>query len=183
MPFQTAVSTQPRPAVAGDFCDANPRSSVQAGQGFGPGYSGLRAGANGVTIGAFAWWDTSTSVDPSTGPIFVNNAGAGQPTGFVHREQQGLITTYLSEAGMVIPAGMPVVLMDTGGYWMTNAGAGAATIGMKAFASLTTGAVSFAAAGGTVAGSIETRWRATSNGLVGELVRTTSTSVGPIGTV
>jgi hypothetical protein len=173
MPFQTLVSTQPRPAVAGDFADQNPRSSVDAGPG------ALRAGTNGVTIGAFAWWDTSTGVDvTSGGPILVNNAGAGTPTGFVHREQQGLITTYLSEAGMVIPAGMGVTLMDTGGFWMTNSGAGQATIGQKAFASLTTGAVSFAAAGGTVAGSIETKWRALSNGNVGELVRTTSVLSG-----
>jgi hypothetical protein len=177
MPFQTLVSTQPRPAVSGDYCDMNVRTSVDAGPG------ALRAGSNGVTIGCFAWWDTATGVDPSTGPIFVNNTGAGTPTGFVHREQQGLITTYLAEAGMVIPAGMGVTLMDTGGYWMQNAGPGNATIGQKAFANTTNGTVQFGAAGGTVAGCVETRWRALSNGLVGELVRTTATSLGPIGTV
>jgi hypothetical protein len=175
--MQRLVTTQPAPAVSGDFCDTNPRSSVDAGPG------ALRAGASGVTIGCFGWWDTTTGVDPSTGPIYVNNTGAGQPTGFVHREQQGLITAYLGEFGMVIPAGMGVTLMDSGGFWMLNSGAGAATIGQKAFANLTTGTVSFAAAAATVAGSIETRWRAVSNGLTGELVRTTSVSVGPIGTV
>jgi hypothetical protein len=172
MPMQGFVNTQPRPAVSGDFCDMNPRHSVDAGPG------ALRAGTNGVTIGRFAWWDTSTGVDPSTGPIYVNSTGSGAPTGFVHREQQGLITTYLTEAGMVIPAGMGVTLMSSGGYWMTNSGAGPATIGQKAYAITADGSIQFGAAGGTVAGGVETKWIAMSNGLTGELVRCTSQPLG-----
>ena len=63
MPFQTSVSTQPAPAVAGDFANGNPRFAVPAGPG------GLIAGAAGVTIGQAPWpatanWPVATR--PST---------------------------------------------------------------------------------------------------------------------
>jgi hypothetical protein len=167
--FQKVVTTQPAPAVAGDFCDANPRSSWDAGPG------GLVAGTNGVTVGAFAWLDTTGPVDANGVRTRVNNAGAGAPTGFVHREQQGLITLYLAFSGMLIPAGFGVTLMTTGGYWVVNNSAGASVVGQKAFASNTTGLVTgFAAAAGTVAGATETKYTCVSVGAVGELVKIVS---------
>src|ERR1700738_4595455 len=99
MNFQTFVSTQPSAAVAGDFADANPRWSVDAGHG------GLIAGPNGLVIGRFAWWNASL-IDPNGTPIVVNNTGSGPVTGFVHREQQGLITQYLADSSMDISTGI-----------------------------------------------------------------------------
>jgi hypothetical protein len=171
--MQKTVTTQPSPAVAGDFCDANPRSSFPAGPG------GLVAGTGGVTIGRFAWLDTAGPLDANGVRTRVLNAGSGAPTGFIHREQQGLITVYLAFSGMLIPAGFGVTLMTSGGYWVVNGGASASVLGQKAFASLTTGAViGFAAAAGTVAGAIETKYFAMSVGAAGELVKISSWPLG-----
>lgn len=140
MPFQKAVNTQPAPAVAGDFASANPRASVLAGPG------GLVAGPSGLVVGRFAWLSAS-QVDANDAPAIANNFGAGIVSGFVHREQQGLITTYLSESGMLIPAGFQATLMDAGDFWCVNSGAALAQVGMKAYANFADGTVTFAATG------------------------------------
>lgn len=141
--FQTAVSVQPAPAVAGDFASTNPRQSVLAGPG------GLVAGALGLTVGRFAWFQAAP-VDANSAPTIVNNFGFGLPAGIVHREQQGLITTYLANAGMLIPVGFAITLFKSADIWVKNDGSTQVLMGQKAFASLTTGQVSFAAAGATV---------------------------------
>lgn len=149
--FQTTVGTQPAPAVAGDFCDTNPRSTVNAGSG------GFVAGAAGVIVGRFGW-ASYEGIDPDNAPTIVNGFGAGAPTGFVHREQQALITTYLASSSLVVPEGFGVTLFNEGGFWVKNDGSTQATIGMKAYANNETGAVSFAATGSpgtaTITGSI-----------------------------
>jgi hypothetical protein len=134
MPFQTQVNVYQAPAIAGDYADTNPRFSVAAGQGQ------LVAGAAGVTVGRFAWWDAATNTT-------VLNSGTGAPTGFVHREQQALITTYLAESGNLIPAGLPLTLLSGGAFWVTNSGTNSAVVGMKAYANYATGLVTFAATG------------------------------------
>lgn len=138
--FQTQVQVQPAPAVAGDFSDANPRWSVNAGPG------GLVAGPNGVTVGRFAWWSASV-LDPNGTPAIVNNTGSGPVTGFVSRRQQALITTYLADASMLIAAGFDVTLMSGGGFWAKNDGATEALVGQKAYANFADGKVTFAATG------------------------------------
>jgi hypothetical protein len=137
--FQVGVNVQPAPAVAGDFASSNPRYSVLAGPG------GLVAGSSGVTIGAFAWL-SSSSIDQDSAPTIVNNFGSGPVGGFVHREQQGLITTFLSDATMSIPSGFPLTLMSGGDYWVKNSGATEAVPGQYAYANLANGLASFAAA-------------------------------------
>lgn len=149
--FPNQVNVQPSPAVAGDFCDTNPRSTVDAGPG------GLVAGPAGVTIGRFAWF-LNTQFDINDTPQQVANTGSGAPAGFVHRAQQGLITAYLQASGMLIPAGFPVTLFSSGGFWAKNDGTTEALLGQYAYANFADGRVSFAAAGspntGTVTGSI-----------------------------
>jgi len=145
--FQTSVSTQPAPAVEGDFASANPRFTVDAGQG------ALVAGLAGVTIGRFAWLDYAT-IDNDGAPGTVNSFGTGAPAGFVHREQQGLITAFLTPNGMLIPPGKEVTLHNGGDFWVKNNGTTAAVPGLKAYADNSSGAVSFAATGGTGTGSI-----------------------------
>lgn len=166
MTFPTSVSYAPAPAVEGDFCDANPRSTVNAGPG------GLVAGPNGVTVGRFAW---ATSPNDANGaPAVVSNTGTGAPTGFLHREMQGIITTFLAETSNVVPSGFPITLFKSGGFWVLNRGSDAATIGMKAFANNTDGTVTFAAAGATVAGSTETKFICMSPGAQNTLIKISS---------
>lgn len=137
--FQTAVGYQPSPAVAGDFASANPRATFNAGQ------FGLVAGANGVTIARFAWASYS-GIDNDNAPSIANNNGSGPVSGFVHREQQGLNVTYLSDASMAVQPGFPVTLFTEGDFWVKNDGSGQALVGQYAYADFATGKVSFAAA-------------------------------------
>lgn len=138
--FQTSVAVQPAPAVLGDFADSNPRASVQAGP------RGLVAGSLGVYVGRFAWLSKS-SLDGDNAPSVVNNFGSGPVAGLVHREQQGLITTYLQQSGLIVPAGFPITVLSAGGIWIKNDGATAVQAGMKAYANFADGKATFAATG------------------------------------
>lgn len=142
MGFPTQVNVQAAPAVVGDWCDRNPRYFVDAGAG------AFVAGTSGVLIGRFAWADSSN--------LTVSNFGAGAPTGYVHREQQALITNYLADNSMMIPPGMGVTLTSSAGVWALNAGASTSAIGQTAFASNSTGQVQFGSnwTGASVTGSI-----------------------------
>jgi len=141
--FQNQVFVQPAPAVAGDFATANPRFTVNAGAG------GIIAGLSGLTVGLFAWLQLAP-VDADNAPAVANNFGLGAVAGFVGRHQQGLITTYLANAGMLIPAGFNVFLYSGGDFWVRNDGSTFAAFGQKAYANLNTGKVNFAATGSTL---------------------------------
>lgn len=144
--FQTQVGAAPAPAVAGDFASMNPYYSVDVGAG------GFVAGAAGCIVGRFAW--ANPGAEDSDGfPSTVTNTGAGAPTGFVHRHQQGLLTTYLVGASMTIPAGFQMALMKGGDFWVKNDGLAAAVPGMKAFVNFADGTAYFAAAGATPTGA------------------------------
>lgn len=144
MGFQTQVNLQQAPAVAGDFASTNPRASVIAPEG------GFVAGAGGVNVATFAWVQ-------SNGTTLLNADASAAPDGFVPREQQALIVTYLAEAGNNIPVGFGVTLMRTGDYWFTP-NVNAAVKGQKVFAKLTDGTTRTGAAGATIAGYVETNF-------------------------
>lgn len=171
--FQSQVSVTPAPGVEGDFCNANPRFTVAAGPG------ALVAGAAGVTVGRFAW--AYAPVDVDGGPSVVTNVGAGPVTGFVGRNQQGLITTYLADASLVIPAGFGLWLYNGGDFWVKNNGSTAAVIGQKVFATLANGQASFAAAGsipgggsGASASIAAETWSATLSTISGDILDTSA---------
>lgn len=172
--FQQTVNQNQAPAVAGDFCSTNPRSSVLTVPG------GFVAGAAGVTVGTFAW------VDYDATDRLVNNFGIGAPTGFVHREQQGLITTYLAQTSNLVPGGFPVTLFDAGDFWVLNSGSNAVTRGMKAYANYANGLVTFAATGApatgaSVTGSIAANATSTFTASIAEQVMTvTAQAAGTI---
>lgn len=136
MSFQTVVNVTPAPAVAGDFASANPNASVVAGPG------ALVAGSGGCNVGVFGWADANG---------LVTNAGSGAPTGFVHRDNNALITTWLAESSMNIPEGQPVTLMSAGDFWAKTGTV--ATVGQKVFATYGTGAITTGAAGSSPAGA------------------------------
>lgn len=159
MPFQGAVNLANPIAVAGDFATANPRSTVYAGE------AGLVAGPLGVTVGKFAWVLPSPLAD-SNGTIVTNyGEGAVAPAGFIHREQQALITQFLAEFSMLVPQGFPVVLHN-GGDFFAVANGQAAVPGSQVFARFSDGAVFIGAApaGATATGSIGATFTATATG-------------------
>lgn len=161
MGFQTQVNIEPAAAVAGDFASANPRSTVLAGPG------ALVAGEDGVLVGRFAWADEDG---------VVSNSGTGKPTGFVHREQQGVITIWLMEASMQIPAGLGVTLHNLGDFFAQTTTA--ATALQKVFASNLNGSIAVGAAGATIADHTETDWYAATTGAANSLIKITSTNLG-----
>lgn len=175
--FPNQVSTQPAPAVAGDFCDTNPRATVDAGPG------GLVAGPAGVTVGRFAWF-LDTSFDVNDTPQQVANTGTGPVTGFVHREQQGLITTYLAASGMLIPQGFPVTLFSAGGFWCKNDGTTQVILGNKAYANYADGRVTFAATGspttGSCTGSIGVQTVSFTGSISGSILTVSAVSAGTL---
>jgi hypothetical protein len=193
--FQSQVNVSQAPGVIGDYCDKNPRYSFDAGPG------GLVAGANGCTVGHFAW--ATFPPDGDGTPSLVNSFGLGAPSGFIHREQQGLIVNYLASSGLTIQSGFGVTLMIGGGFWTYNNGATQAQNGQKAFANINDGSVSFAAPGtvsgggsGATASIAAETWSATLSTLVGNILNTSGgvvtgdiypgsyiTSSGVVGTV
>jgi hypothetical protein len=154
MGFQTTVNQYQAPAVEGDFCSANPRASVIAGPG------AFTAGAGGAIVGRFAWADANGAV---------TNAGSGVPTGFIHRDMQALITTWLGAASLVIPQGVAMTLHRSGDFWVKSLTT--ATVDQKVFASNTDGTTKTGAAGATIAGYTETAWFVDSAGAANELVK------------
>jgi hypothetical protein len=149
MSFQTAVYSRQAPGLAGDFASDNPRDFYPAGPG------GLVAGASGVTIGNFAWVSPS-HIDWDSGGTDLNSFGTGPVSGIVHRQQVGQITTFLAEAGLVIPAGNIVSLLTGGDVWLKNSAATLAQSGMKAYAAFLTGAVTFGWTGAPTASASAT---------------------------
>lgn len=180
--FQSQVGVQPAVGVEGDFANANPRYSVNVGQG------GFVAGPAGVTIGRFAWAVNPPDNDGT--PSIVNSSATGllsggQPFGFVGRNQQGLITTYLADAGMVIPAGFGLTLFAAGSFWVKNNGTTQALLNQRAFARFADGAIIFANTGTTplsasVTGSIGPQTVSFTGAISGALL-TASAVTGTIG--
>jgi hypothetical protein len=142
--FQTSVQVQPSVAIAGNFASANVRTSVNAGDG------ALVAGANGLVIGNFAWFD------PYTGQAGNNYLPLSQQGvqitgyGFVANELQGTIATWFNGYANTILAGQAVTLFSDGDFWAKSVTA--ATRGQAVFARLTDGAIMTAAGGTVVAG-------------------------------
>jgi hypothetical protein len=141
--FQTRVNLTPAPAVEGDFASANPRSTVLAGPG------GLVSGSAGVTVGKFAW------IGPDFRTVDSFATAPAAPDGFVHREQQALITVFLAEATMLVPEGFPVTLHNTGDFWAKNLGPGALAKGATVYAGFADGGIySSAPVGASATGAI-----------------------------
>jgi len=129
MGFPKQVNVQGAPAVLGDFCDANPRATVDAGAG------AFVSGSNGVTVGRFAWADLSN--------LTVSNTGQGAPTGFLRRDQKSIITQYLADNSLTLAAGFPITPFNEGGFWVYNNGTTTSAIGNTAYASFSDGTISF----------------------------------------
>jgi hypothetical protein len=175
--FQTQVGVNLAPAVEGDFASANPRYTFLAGPG------GLISGPSGTYVGRFAW-TSSRRLDGDNAPADLNNYGSGPPHGFVHREMQGLITTFLTEGGLWVPPAYPMTLFTHGDFWVRNKGATAAQVGMKVYANPQDGTASFAATGapGTavVTGAIAASTFSVTGSIAGNLMSVTAVGSGTV---
>ena len=136
MGFQTTVNAQPAPAVAGDFASQNPRASVLAAAGQ------LVAPTGGLIVGNFAF------VNPADGTVHQGYT-SGYQIGFLARNSQGLITTFLADSSQVVPAGFMVTLFDAGEFYAKFAAA-APTPGVPVYASTTDGSAQVASSGGVL---------------------------------
>lgn len=156
MGFQTEFNIQQAPAVTGDFSTTNPQifyPTVEAG---------FVAGSDGVTVGCFVWVDTDGRS--------LNNFGVGEPIGFVAREMQALITDYLQEASMVIPAGFMVTVYRKGDFYVQN-NYNDSVAGEKCFVNIFNGTMRSAPAGTIISGYVETDYVILENAVQGTLTK------------
>jgi hypothetical protein len=130
--FQSFVNNELPIGVAGDFAGANIRASVIAPPG------GFVAAAEGVTIGTFAWGDPASKIASN---YYVPNALLG----FVHRENQGLITNFLGISTFIVQPGHEITLQSQGDY--LGIFASGATVGQKVYADPVLGTLTAAATG------------------------------------
>jgi len=147
--FQTSVRLYPAIGIPGGYAAINPIVSTPVG------YTVKTT----VTVGAFCWEDSEVAgqVVPS---------GSGLPLGFVVRN----ITAPLGAgavASNVMPAGTNVNIAVEGDFFVQPAAS--VTKGQKVFANTTTGLVSGASAGATVAGAVETNWEFATSAGAGEI--------------
>lgn len=162
--FQKTVNVNPAPAIEGDWSSANPRFSILAGE------SALTAGATGVLVGRFA------RARNDNGQVSNGHPGVACRLGFVHRDQPVLITAWLGEASMLVPAGLEMTLFDSADVWVRFA-AGAA-IGQKVFANYADGSAVAGTAGSPPTGAVVTASTNTNNVLTVTAVTSGALAVG-----
>lgn len=109
MTFQKQVYINPAQALPGDFAGpGNPDIYKLSGTGR------CVADASGVLVGQFAVLNadgTVTSV-PGAAPSSTSRIG------FVHREMNAQIVTWMAESGYTIQPGQPVSLFGRGAFWV-----------------------------------------------------------------
>lgn len=152
MSFQSSVNLYPAAAVAGDRASQNPTVYMPFN---------YKAGSAAVKVGGFVWND-STNADE------VVAAGSGAPLGFVERELNKVNYNLTSEGTLTLSEGSNLAVAVKGDFYVVADGT--VTVGMKAYASLTTGAVTFDDAGETKSGYIETSFKALTAGASGDLI-------------
>lgn len=107
--FQNQVYINPAEAIPGDFASSNPMVYKLSGTGR------MVAAAAGVLVGRFA----SLNADGTVSSILASAPDASR-VGFVHRESNAQIVTFLAEAGYTIQGGEPVSLFGKGDFWVNT---------------------------------------------------------------
>lgn len=106
--FQNQVYINPAQALPGDLASSNPMVYKLASTGK------MVADASGVKVGQFCVLNadgTVTSV-PGAAPSSTSRIG------FVHREENAQITTFLAESGYTIQPGQPVAAFGKGDFFI-----------------------------------------------------------------
>lgn len=109
------------------------------------------AASDSINAGAFAW----VSVSGET--VSAASHAAGAPTGIVQRVMDEDNTNMMSDASMAYGAGHKVDVITWGDVFVKTTDS--ATVGNVLFANNTTGAITNAAAGTSVSGATETKWK------------------------
>ena len=144
MPFQKSINLNPPLAVEGSFASVSNTHNVLAGT------QQFVADTAGVTMARFAYADLATGKVTTVKPSSLTNVAVG----FVRRgDNTAVITSWLGDSTLVIPAGYGVTLYDRGDFWVKTSTA--ATVGQAVFQNDTTGIISTGTAGASVAGATE----------------------------
>ncbi|OUO94798.1 hypothetical protein [Cloacibacillus sp. An23] len=154
MALQKSVNLYQAAAVQGDRASQNP--FVYTPQNY-------TAGAD-ITVGSFVW-ESAEATDPKQ----VLNTGTGAPLGFVERILAVYNYDLTSEGTLIIPKGQNVTAVALRGDFYIPANT-TVTVGMAVFANTTTGAATFAEAGSSQSGAVETSWRAMTAGNEGDMI-------------
>lgn len=115
-----------------------------------------------VTVGTFVFYGTDASKQASNTKT---GATAADLVGFVERVINYANYDVTSEGTLIVPNKSTLTIAMCGDYWATATTA--ATPRQKVFVNPTTGAISTAAAGGTVSGAVETPWTVIQGGEAG----------------
>jgi len=136
--FQTFVNNQLPIGAPGDFASVNPRANPIGGPGQ------FVAPAEGTVVGVFGWCDPNTGIGSN---YYKPNAFLA----FLANVEQALITQFLGIASQQIVEGDIVKGFNQGDFYAIFASG--ASVGQKVYADPVTGALTAAAAGGSVNGS------------------------------
>lgn len=115
-----------------------------------------------VTVGTFVFYGTDASKQASNSKT---GGTAADIIGFVERVINYANYGVTSEGTLIVPNKSTFAIAMCGDYWATATTA--ATPRQKVFVNSTTGAISTAAAGGTVKGAVETPWTVIQGGEAG----------------
>jgi len=107
--FQNQVYINPAVAIPGDFASSNPLVYKLASTGK------MVADASGVKVGQFCALNADGTVKsvPGSAP-----SGGLTRIGFVHRENNAQITTFLAESSYTIAPGQPVAAFGQGDFFI-----------------------------------------------------------------
>lgn len=146
MPFQKQVQIGLAPGVPGGAYSLNQEVTT------------VKLAAYAALIASFVWLDPAKDQ--------VKNAGTGKPLGLAVRTRVDAQLQFGEEASQTVKAGDPVTVAIKGEYYvLANT---QAVIGQAVFANTTTGAISTATPGATVAGCVETDWRVITSAPAGQ---------------
>lgn len=167
--FQKQVAARPCKGVAGDKATLNPFVYTDRN------YIAETAADTPVVVGNFVYSsvknDTNTS-EPSIWSAVAVQANASalnnSPLGIVQRNLSYRNPDIYDGGTLNVPDNAPLNVVVKGDMYVVSATA--ATVGQAVFASTTTGAISTAAVGGTVAGSVETPWKVVEGGAAGDII-------------
>lgn len=141
--FQNQVFITPAQAIPGDFASSNPMVYKLASTGK------MVADSSGVKVGQFCALNADGTVTtvPGSAP-----SGGLSRIGFVHREENAQITTFLAESGYTIQPGQPVAAFGTGDFFIhADAITGTPTRGAHILWDTTTGLINV---GGTATATL-----------------------------
>ena len=110
--FQNQVFVNPAQALPGDFISSNPMHYKLSSTGK------MVADAAGVTVGKFAILNADGTCTSLPSALQTTAAPALTRVGFVHREINAQITTFLAESGYTIQPGQPVALFGAGDFFV-----------------------------------------------------------------